>query len=48
MKNLQALMKRGIILIQKLEENGKMPLKRSLMIWISNKFGGSLRKKIFQ
>jgi hypothetical protein len=39
MKNLQALMKYGIMMIQKLEENGEMPLKRSLMIWISNKFG---------
>jgi hypothetical protein len=44
--NDKPLMKRGIMKIQKLEENGKMQLKRSL--WISNKFGRSLRKKIFQ
>jgi hypothetical protein len=43
MKNLQDLIKHGIMMIQKLEENGEMSLKRSLMIWISNKFGRSLR-----
>jgi hypothetical protein len=48
MKNLQRLMKREIMMIQKLEENGEMPLKRSFVIWISNKFGRSLRKRIFQ
>jgi hypothetical protein len=48
MKNLQALMKRGIMMIQKLEENGEMPLKRSFVTWVSNKFGRSLRKRIFQ
>jgi hypothetical protein len=41
-------MKREIMLMQKLEENGEMPLKRSFVTWISNKFGRSLRKKIFQ
>jgi hypothetical protein len=41
-------MKHGIMMIQRPEENGKMPLKRSLMIWISNKFGRSLRKRILQ
>jgi hypothetical protein len=48
MKKLQPLMKHGIMMIQNLEESCEMPLKRSLMIWISNKFGRSLRKKIFQ
>jgi hypothetical protein len=48
MKNLQALMKCGIMMIQKLEENGEMPLKRSFLIQISNKFRISLRKRIFQ
>jgi hypothetical protein len=28
--------------------NGKMPLKRSFVTWISNKFGRLLRKRIFQ
>jgi hypothetical protein len=42
------LMKHGIMMIQKLEEIGKMPSKRSFVIWISNKFGRSLRKIIFQ
>jgi hypothetical protein len=32
----------------KARENGEMPLKRSFVTWISNKFGRSLRKKIFQ
>jgi hypothetical protein len=41
-------MKWGIMKIQKLEENGEMPLKWSFVIWISNKFGRSLRKRIFQ
>jgi hypothetical protein len=41
-------MKYGIMMIQKLEENGEIPLKRSFVIWISNKFERSLRKKIFQ
>jgi hypothetical protein len=48
MKILKALMKRGNTMIQKLEENGEMPLKRSFGIWKSNKFGRSLRKRIFQ
>jgi hypothetical protein len=48
MNNLQPLRKRGIMLIQKIEANGEMPLKRSFVIWISNKFGRSLRKRIFQ
>jgi hypothetical protein len=48
MNSLQSLMKRGIMLIQKLEENGEMPLKRSFVTWISNKFGRSLGKRIFQ
>jgi hypothetical protein len=48
MKNLQPLMKRGIMLIQRLEENGEMLMKRSFVIWISNKLGKSLRKRIFQ
>jgi hypothetical protein len=32
------LMKHGIMMIQKLEEDGEMPFKRSFAIWISNKF----------
>jgi hypothetical protein len=48
MKNLQDFKERGIMLIQKLEENGEMPLKRSIVTWIGNKFGRSLRKRIFQ
>jgi hypothetical protein len=36
------------MMIKKLEENGEMPLKRSFVIWISNKLGKSLRKRIFQ
>jgi hypothetical protein len=38
----------GIMMIQKLEENSVMPLKRSFVIWISNKFGRSFRNRIFQ
>jgi hypothetical protein len=34
--------------VQKARGNGEMPLKRSLVIWISNKFGRSLRNRIFQ
>jgi hypothetical protein len=48
MNNLQALIKRGIMMIQKLEENGEMSLKRSFVTWINNKFGRSLTDKIFQ
>jgi hypothetical protein len=48
MKNLKAWMKRGIMMIQGLEENGEIPLKRSFVIRISNKFGRSLRNRIFQ
>jgi hypothetical protein len=32
----------------KLEENSEMLLKRSFVIWVGNKFGRSLRKRIFQ
>jgi hypothetical protein len=39
-------MKRGIMMIQKLEKNGEMSLKMSFVTWISNKFGRSLRKRI--
>jgi hypothetical protein len=48
MKNLQPLRKRGIMKIQRLEENGEKLLKLSLVIWISNKFGRLLRKRITQ
>jgi hypothetical protein len=48
MMNLQALMKHGIMFIQKIEKNGEMPLKRNFVTWISNKFERSLGKRIFQ
>jgi hypothetical protein len=32
MKNLKPLIKRGIMMIQKLEENGKMPLEKELCV----------------
>jgi hypothetical protein len=48
MKNLQALIKREIMMIQNLEENGEMLLKSSFVIWISNKFGRSSTRRIFQ
>jgi hypothetical protein len=47
MKNLQPLVKLGIMMIQKLKEYRKIPLKRSFVIWISKTFGRSLRKRIF-
>jgi hypothetical protein len=48
MKNLQALIKREIMMIQNLEKNGEMLLKSSFVIWISNKFGRSSTRRIFQ
>jgi hypothetical protein len=41
-------MERGIIKIQRLEEDGEIPLKRSFVIWISSNFERLLRKRIFQ
>jgi hypothetical protein len=34
--------------IKKLEEDGELPLKRSFVVWISNKFGRLLRMRIYR